>query len=76
MPVVVLVAVTPVPVIVLFLLVGLCKIVILLVVFLEVLPVSPILAVIPFMGIVVSFVFVAPALLLMVTILCAGCGNS
>jgi hypothetical protein len=56
-------AVSPVPVVVLFLLAGPRKIVIFFMVFLEIPPVRPIFVLIPIMEIVVSFIFVTPALL-------------
>ena len=62
-------AMSPVPVILLFLLVGLGKLVILLVVFFEVPLPSLILFIIPFVRIMVSSIFVVPDLLPAVSLL-------
>jgi hypothetical protein len=62
-PVVIRMGVTPVPIIVLFAFLCFCKVVILLMMFLEVPPVRLILIRIPFVGILVSRIFIAPALL-------------
>ena len=63
MPVVIGMTMAPLPVVFLFFLVGLCELVILLVVLLEVSPVRLIFSAIPFVKIFVSFVFVALVML-------------
>jgi hypothetical protein len=62
-PVVIRMGVTPIPVIVLFAFLCFRKVVILFMMFLEVPPVRLILIPIPFVGILVNLIFVAPALL-------------
>lgn len=59
-PVVIRMGVTPVPVIILLTPLCSCKVVILFMMFLEVAPVRLILICIPFVGIIVSLIFVAP----------------
>jgi hypothetical protein len=66
MPVRIGMAVTPIPVIFLSLSFCFCELVVLLVVLLEVPPIGPVFILIPFMGVIVGFVFVAPVLLRLV----------